>query len=228
LALDTVTLLENASVVVGGLVPVAAHNIVNVRAPLLSPRTGTASTEAVLVGRHEVLPFGKLLPVSSVGTSEDLSADGVTRAGGAVRVKLSSFVTTGDVNLGEVTSTGDLDKGRGLEEVSAVDGAVGDETGTVTRLHTVSDHDRLVVTDSGSGLGVRGTPETEVLDRVEEDVLALGLGVGSTVSLLTVVVAGLTALSISLGGHVSRVVGSGDTEETGHEGEESRLGEHDC
>ncbi|KAI3484016.1 hypothetical protein L1887_53031 [Cichorium endivia] len=225
LALDAVALLEHTGVVVGRLVPHAAHDVVDVRAPVLGPRTGTARTEAVLVGRHEVLPLGQLLPVASEGTREDVATDGVARASGAVRVELSALVTGADVDLGKVTSAGDLDEGRRLEEVSALDGAVGDETGTVARLHAVGDHDGLEVTHSVGRLGVGRAPETEVLDRVDKDVLALGLGVRGTVALLAVVVASLTALGVGLGRHVSRVIG-GDADHAGEQGEEGRLGVH--
>lgn len=225
-ALCAIALLKDTAVVVGGLVPEATHDIVDVRAPLTVPRTRTAGTEAVLGGRHEVLPFGKLLPVASVSAGEDLATDGVTRASSTVRVELTALVASLDVNLGEITSTGDLDERGSLEEVSAMDGAIRDQTGAVTGLHTVGDHDCFQVTNSVGAIGLGRTPETEVLDRVDKDVLTLGLGVGGAVTLLAVIVAGLTALGVGFGGHVSGVVGGSDAENTGNKGDENRLGEH--
>lgn len=223
----SVALVEAVGAVVGRLVPGTAHDVVNVWAPLLSvllPRV--AGTEAELAVANEVLPLVDLLELSCVCAGVDETTDGVSTARGSVRVKLSSVIAPLDVELREVSDTGDLDELVRLEEVGTLDGTVGNETCAVARLETPRDYDSLCVTDSGTWVG--GTQETEVLDGVNVDVLALGRLAGVAVSLSAVIVTSLSTLGVSLGWEVVRCVvcclsQGGEAEE----GKESCLLEHD-
>lgn len=224
LSFGTVALLKDASSIVGRLVPVASHDVVDVRAPLLCIGTN-ASSEAELGGRHEVLPFVNLLELSGKGTGEDHTTDGITGTGGTVRVQLATFVSGLDVELGQVTLSGDLDKGGRLEEVSTLDGTVGNQSGTVSRLHAPSN--LALFRSTNLLVGSVGRKETEVLDAVQEDILASRLLAGGTVSGDTVVVAVLTVGSVGLVGHVGRVIVGLDGGD-GQEGKEGDLLEHFC
>jgi hypothetical protein len=68
------------------------------------------------------------------GVGRDVTADGVTVAGGTVRVELTAKVAVGDVDLGEVSPAHDLPVQRGLDKVDGLEGSVGDDTGVVSRL----------------------------------------------------------------------------------------------
>lgn len=226
LSFGTVALVERSSVVVGGLVPVASHDVVDVWAPLLLVRSvGVAGSDTELAGRDEVLPLLDSLELASVGASVDELTDWVAVASGSVGVELTTLVTSTNADLGEVTDTGDLDVRGSLEEVSSLDGTVGDQTGTVSRLETVGDDLGLLVTN---GLvRARGAVHTEIFNGINVQVLALGLLAAGTVSLSAVVVAVLTSSRVGLGWEVvgGLVGGLGEGGE-GEEGEESELVEH--
>lgn len=74
-----------------------------------APSTTSDHTHAEFPVGNEVLPLVDSLELAGVGTSVDETADGVTRAGGAVGVELTTVVALLDVDLGEVSSTGNLD-----------------------------------------------------------------------------------------------------------------------
>lgn len=79
----------------------------------------------------------------------------------------------------EVTVTTDLDESRGNDEVSLLDGSIWDQSSTVALLHAVGD---LLLFGSSNGvLALVRSPKTEVLNRVDEDVLAHGSAAGRAV-----------------------------------------------
>ena len=131
LTLGSIALIKRSLVIVGRFVPVATHDVVDVRAPLCAVLFRVeASTNAEFVGTDEVLPFVHSLPVAT-GAREDEATDRVARTRSSVRVELSTFVTARDVDLGEVTDTSHLyERGR-LEEMSSLDGSIGNQTSTV-------------------------------------------------------------------------------------------------
>ena len=161
LAFGTVALLKLARVVVGRLVPVAAHNVVNVRAPLCVVRARDAGTEAELVGRDKVLPLAKTLEAASELAGENEGTTGVAVAGSTVGVELSTLVASLDVDLGQVTGTSDLKVRRSLEEVGTLDGTVGDEPGTVAALQAPRDDSLLLVTNRARA-SLAGAVQAEV------------------------------------------------------------------
>ena len=85
----------------------------------------------------------------------------------AVRVELASIVAGRDVDLGEVTLARDLDVVRGLHEVDARKGAVGNKTRPATALRAPRDLLALGVTDSTH---LRRGPEAEVGRRAAQKV----------------------------------------------------------
>ena len=80
-------------------------------------------------------------------------------------VELASLITLGDVDLGQVADTGNLDIVRGLDEVRASDRAVGNETGPVAVLGAPGDFDTLGVAD---GAHLRRGPKAEVGGRAAQ------------------------------------------------------------
>ena len=101
-----------------------------------------------------------VLKVSTEGVTEDESTNGVTVAIGTVGVKLSSFIASLDVDLGEVAYTSYLNVVFGANEVNTLKGAVGDHTGTTAALSAPSDLVSLRVADSADR---GGCPETEIV-----------------------------------------------------------------
>lgn len=122
----TIASLENTRLVVSGDVPPATHNIIDVLALRSSSLTPT-STKTELVVRHEVGPIANevwLAVGSRVSSGVDNTTNGVTQIIGTVRVELSSIVTVGDENAGEVTNTGNLNVVTSPDKVSTLDSAV--------------------------------------------------------------------------------------------------------
>ena len=75
-------------------------------------------------------------------------------------VKLTTEVVGGQVELGLVEEGNDLEVRRGLQELHAGDGTLGNETGTPARLRAPCDLLTLGVADSGGAAG--GSPDTPV------------------------------------------------------------------
>lgn len=77
-----------------------------------------------------------------------------------MRVKFSSVVASGHVNLSLVDETDNLDVCRRLKYLDTLKGASGNETCTVTRLRTPCNFQLLGITDSR--VGIWGRPQAEV------------------------------------------------------------------
>jgi len=163
------TIFELASVVVGRDVPEAAHDIVDVvaKAGSTSPNAGT---EAELVVRDEAGPF-MVLETLTEAVAVDETTNGVALSISTPVVQFPSSVTLGDVDLGEIANTGDLDVFRGLDEVDTLESAIWDGARAAARLGAVGDSQSLGVTDRSR---VWRCPETEVACRVDPGCLALG------------------------------------------------------
>lgn len=103
-------------------------------------------------------------------------------------IELSSVITLGDVDLGKVTDTSNLNIVLGLDEMHALERSVRDDASSTARLGAPRNRLTLGVSDSTH---VRGSPEAEVVNVVDPDGLAHGrLGRSST----ALVGAGLTDL----------------------------------
>lgn len=157
-----------ARTVVPGLVPGASHHIVNVLAPLVVVGCRLADSDAELGGRDE---RGPLLDVD-IGESrrKDESTNWVPLTRRAVRVELSSFITSSDVDLGEVSVARDLIVGRRLDKVSVGDGARRHNPRAVSVGRAVGNLDGLGSSDLACG---GRSPEAEVVNGVDIDVLTV-------------------------------------------------------
>jgi len=118
------TIFKLASVVVGRDVPVAAHDIVNVVAKLRGT-SSNAGTEAEFVVRDEAGPF-MVLETLTEAVAINEPTDGVALGISTSVVQFTSSITLGDVDLGEIADTSNLDVFRGLDEVDAFEGAIWD------------------------------------------------------------------------------------------------------
>lgn len=167
----TVARLEDTGVVVGRDVPPATHHVVDMLA-LGGCTFAPACTQAELVVRHKVGPLADKVGFavgSRIGRSVDDAADRVTQIVGAVRIKLSSIVTVGDQDAGEITHAGDLNVVPGPDKVCTLDRAVRNQTCAVSIRGAVSNPRTLLFSDSA----VLGrTPETEIFERVDPRRLA--------------------------------------------------------
>jgi len=122
--------LESTGSIVGRHHPCATHLVVDVLTPFRCLRTVLASTEAELRIGHEVRPLVELLELPE-SRGENKSTDGVTDTSCSVGVELTSLITLGNVEGSQITSTGDLNKVGGLDEMGAVDGTVGNQTRSI-------------------------------------------------------------------------------------------------
>lgn len=193
---SSIALVKRARVVVTGDVPVAAHYVVDVVAPLPGVRSVVTSTNAELVVRDELSPLFELESLST-DVGEKKTSDRVTVSISSVRVELSSIVASRDVHLGEFTGTSNLNVLLSPGEVNSGEGSFGNQTSSVSSFGAPSDFVTFGISDSSLG---RRTPETEVVYTVDPSGLAVGVGRVSV--LAAVVVSVLTVLRL-----VRRVLG---------------------
>jgi len=118
------TIFELAGVVVGRDVPVAAHDIVDVVAKLRGT-SSNAGKEAEFVVRDEAGPL-MVLETLTEAIAIDETTNGIAFAISTSVVQFTSSVPLGDVDLGEIADTSDLNIFRGLDEVDAFEGAIWD------------------------------------------------------------------------------------------------------
>ena len=107
----------------------------------------------------------------------------------AVRVELSPLIARSNVDLREVADTQDLNIVRGLYEVCAGDGTIGDEPCPVARLDAPCDLDTLSFSNSRAGAGLRRAVDTPVINAVDFDVRSVSpacfrIGKGHTIEVL--------------------------------------------
>lgn len=107
---------------------------------------GGADSETELVVRHERHPL-LVEHVLTRHVGRHVSSDRVSEVLGSVGVELSSVITVGDVDLGAVEESLNLDVEGGLDEVGGLDGSVRDQSGVVSGLGAVGNDDRLDVSD---------------------------------------------------------------------------------
>lgn len=159
--------LVESIAVITGLVPSATHNIVNVLAVQPGVRSVVTDTEAELGVGDETRPLVDLLAIGV-----DKRTDGVAESSGAVRVKLATFVTSLNVDLGEVTSTRDLCVLGGRKVVRALDGAGRHHTSTVAR--SSAPRHLVLFTGTNGRARRRRSPKTEIGDTIDMGGLAHG------------------------------------------------------
>jgi len=178
-----------SSVIVGGHVPVATQQVVNVVAVLSSVRAN-ASTEAEFGVRNEGGPF-VVLKVGAESVSVDQTTNGVAISICSVRIEFTSSVTLAHVDLGEITNASDLNVIRSLHKVDTLEGPIRDGTSAATGFGAPSNLFTFRVADRTNA---GRSPETEVIDVVDPSSLALGTLAGSGA---TVVRSGLTILGLA-------------------------------
>lgn len=133
-------------------------------------------TEAELISAHKVVPFFDLGPFSFatrdiVGIDE--TAFRVPSPVSVVWVELSTCITTLDIETGEVANAGNLEEVGCFEELNTLNRAVGDQTSSIAGFETVGDDGFFVGSDDR--VRAEGSPETKVVDIVDEDILSEGL-----------------------------------------------------
>lgn len=157
-------------------VVISTHHIINMRSPFIRIRP-ICRTEAELIIAHKVVPFFDLGPFSFatrdiVGIDE--TAFRVPSPVSVVWVEPSTCITTLDVETGEVANVGDLEEVGCFDELNTLNRAVGDQTSSIAGFKTVGD-DGFFVGSSDDRVRADGSPETKVVDIVDEDVLSEGL-----------------------------------------------------
>lgn len=97
------------------------------------------------------------------------SSSGVTISRSTMRIELSSAISRFYVELGKISSTGDLGVVRCNKHMSRVNGSLRHETSSVTRGGTPCDFFGLSL--ANLTVGIRGSPQAEVLYGVDHDSL---------------------------------------------------------
>lgn len=168
------TLGERVVSVVSGHDPFTSHlvqGVLTLNGGGNSRVFGGTDSETELSVRHVVHP----LFVMHIGTRDvggDITTDGVTKSGSTVGVELSSLITAGNVDLGEITETLDLNVKRSLDVVDSGESTIWDDTSIVSSLDTPSDFLSLSVTDNRVGVG--RTEQTEIIDGVQREQSGVG------------------------------------------------------
>jgi len=113
----------------------------------------------------------ELLNLSGESVREHKPADRVTIAVSTVWVELASSVSRRNVELCQVTGTSDLNVIGCLDEVGSLNGAVGHETRTGSRLQAPGDFEALSLSNDRVCSRLRRSEQAEVIDRVDVRVL---------------------------------------------------------
>jgi hypothetical protein len=173
--------LEYTVLGVTGDIVGATDTIINVFTIVSSVGTSRiASFDAELAATHEVVPFDHLLEVVLVAaiTWECIrvhqSSEGVATQISTVRVKLATEIAFFDVDQSLVNKSDNADIVGGLNELDALEGALGNDAGPMPGLCAPGDFLAFGIGDGRVGLG--RCPETKVIYTVHEGSLAKGLG----------------------------------------------------
>jgi len=138
--------------------------------------SGVACFQAEGITAHEVVPFDDLrvrVCVSAEGVGVEETAHRVSAEISTVRIHLSSVVCRVDVHLCLVYEADDLDVVRCLHKLDTLQRALRDETCAMSRLSAPRNHLALRVSDEP--IGIRRAPKTEVIKRIKERSLAVGV-----------------------------------------------------
>jgi hypothetical protein len=135
-----------------------------------------ASLDTERVAADEVVPLDDLLVIVAAtrecGGVEE-TAKGVTTKVGTMGVELSSIVIGLEVNESLINEADNLDVVWGPHKLDTLEGSSGDEATAMTGLSAPGNF--LMLRLANGGGTVRGSPETEVIDRVHDGSLAEGL-----------------------------------------------------
>jgi len=151
-----------SGVVVGGHVPVASQQIVDVVA-LPSSVLPDTRTEAKFGIRDERSPF-VVLEVIPERVSKHQSTNGVTVTIRTMRIEFTTRIALGDVNLRKVSLTSDLNVIRRLDEMHALQRPIRDRPRSPTRFSAPRDFLPFGIADRTN---TRRSPETEIINVVD-------------------------------------------------------------
>jgi len=174
----TLTLGEFGALVgMRGHVVCASNKVVDVLAIVGAPDRVVANFHAEETSANERAPILALSDDASCAgkiVGEDQATKWVAEEISAVGVEFASVIRGVHANTLLIESSGELDVGRCLHELNALEGAGRHDTGSVTWLAAVSDYFTLDVANLRTGDG--GTPETKVINAVDEGSLAKRIG----------------------------------------------------
>jgi hypothetical protein len=200
---------------VGGVVR-AADTIKDVLAEVGGIGTsGVADLEAESIATHEVVPFNNLLVgvVGAIAESvrEDETTKRISSQVSTVGIEFTTKIVRLDVDQGLIDETNNLDVIRSPHELHTLEGTSGDNTSSEFGVGAPCDFLSLSV--SNQRVWLWGSPETEVVKRVEERRLAERFGArGGRVTLVvtelssTKKVVGISLVRNAIG--VVKVLGS--------------------
>lgn len=145
-----------------------SHHIVDMLAVSSSIGTNACSYAEFIVG-DELGPLMELLLVSKY-ISIDETADRIAVSISTVIIQFSSFVTSRDVNLGEISDAGDLDIFWCLDKVNSSERSCRHDTSAVCTMRAVSNGLAFNVADRV----LNGwAPKAKVVQRVDPQGLTL-------------------------------------------------------
>jgi len=160
---------------------VATHTIEDVVAVLgRVSNSGVTCLETKNVGTHEVVPLDHLLVAIVVTViawecvGVDKTSQGVSSLISAVGIHLASSILRVKVDVDLIDESGDLNVGRGLEELDASESSSWHHARPMAGLAAPGNGSSLGVTDSR--VGNRGSPHTEIINAVDEGGLTLRVG----------------------------------------------------
>jgi hypothetical protein len=159
--------------VVSRYIPITACQVVDVLTPLRGFRSRFTSPNTKLGGGLEVGPFMDLLSESLFtipNVREHKATMRVAKSIGSMRVKLSSCITSPDINFREIAHAGNLDVVRSFKEMRGCKGTRRYQPSAMSRNGTVCDNNLLQI--SYHAIWGRRSPNAKILYRVDIYVLA--------------------------------------------------------
>lgn len=204
-------------------VPMATDYVILMPTKNSISTTWLANTNAVFSDTHKVGPFVDLLAKAVGATRPNIGKDEasvwVSSSVCTVWVQLSSCIPSSNVNVLKVTCSGYLDVVWRFDKMGRDNRAVPEEACSPVRTRAIRDDGLLDGANLGGGLW---TPETEILNAVNPDVLAEARLVVASSTLIR-----SSLIAFSGRREIRRVVCSsvalsGDTDNSGHQGDHVR------
>lgn len=168
----TQALLKHPRRIITRHIPLAPHDVIDMLAHCRRIHRGLASAEAELINCHKIRPLVNLLQRAECAREHE-ATDRISIAICTVGVKLAASVAGGNVDVREISNTCDLNVVWSDHNVRTSDGAVRDQSCSVSTLHAPCYFDLLGVPDDRVRAWLRRRPDTPILNSVDISILAL-------------------------------------------------------
>lgn len=168
----TQALLKHPRRIISRHIPLASHDVIDMLAHCRCIYRRLASAEAELINSHKIRPLVNLLQRAECAREHE-TADRIAVAICTVGVEFAASVTGRNVDAREIANACDLNVVWSDHDMRTSNGAVWDESCSVSTLHAPCYFDLLGVPDDRVRAWLRRRPDTPILNIVDISILAL-------------------------------------------------------